>query len=66
MEIEMSAVDLLRTSFELVVVIALIVGFVFEKRIVEFEKRIADFIKTFVKDRKATKNAVLEETNKHS
>ncbi len=62
----MSAVDFWRTFFEFAAVCALIYGYCKEKKVVEFEKRIAAEIRAYVRARKAAQNKHLNDPDKLS
>ena len=62
----MSAVDFWRTFLEAAAVILLIVGFVNEKRVVDFEKALAKAIREHLKARKNRKKCISERSNTNS
>ena len=62
----MSAVEFWKTFLEFAAVVALIIGFINEKRVVAFEKRLAAAIREYVRARKAGQNKHLNDPDKLS
>lgn len=62
----MSAVEFWKTFFEFVAVVALIIGFINEKRVIDFEKRLAAAIRAYVRGRRAAHNKHLNDPDKLS
>lgn len=62
----MSAVEFWRTLFEFAAVVALIVGFINEKKVVAFERRLAAAIRAYVRACKAAQNKHLNDPDKLS
>lgn len=51
----MSFADIIRTVFEFSAVILLIVGFIYEKKVVAFEKKLARAIRIYLRNRRVRK-----------
>lgn len=62
----MSAVEFWKTFFEFAAVVALIIGFINEKKVVAFEKRLAAAIRVYVRARRAERNRHLNDPEKVS
>lgn len=62
----MSALDLIRTFLEFLAALAVILCFVFEKKLIAFENRIAAAIRAYVRARKAGQNKHLNDPDKLS
>lgn len=51
----MSNIDIIRTAFEFAAAVAVVLCFVFEKRLIKFENNVARLIKAIVRNYKANK-----------